>query len=158
MKKVSIIIPTYNRGPYIRQTIESFISQDYPTFELIVCNNKSTDDTANVLKEFQSNPKVKLLFEERQGFHFARNFAAKQADGEILYFTDDDMIATPNLLSELVKVFELDPKIGIATGRVLPQWTVPPPTWVLKHLSNYFLSLNNQSWLGLSEQLFRFGK
>jgi glycosyltransferase involved in cell wall biosynthesis len=145
MKKVSIIIPTYNRGPYIRQTIESFLSQDYPAFELIVCNNKSTDDTANVLKEFQSNPKVKLLFEERQGVHFARNSAAKQAVGEILYFTDDDMIATPNLLSELVTAFELDPKVGIATGRVLPQWMAPPPLWVVRHLSNYLLSLNNPS-------------
>jgi glucosyl-dolichyl phosphate glucuronosyltransferase len=145
MKKVSIIIPTYNRGPYIRQTIESFLSQDYPAFELIVCNNKSTDDTANVLKRFQSNPKVKLLFEERQGAHFARNSAAKQAVGEILYFTDDDMIATPNLLSELVTAFELDPKVGIATGRVLPQWMVPPPMWVVRHLSNSLLSLNNSS-------------
>ncbi len=142
-RKISVIIPTYNRKSLIVDTIESFLGQDYQNFEVIVCNNNSTDNTQEVLEAYLGNSKVSLLFEERSGVHFARNTAAKCASGDILYFTDDDMIATPNLLSEIVKIFDLDESIASATGRVLPKWEIEPPKWVEKLLFNARLSLNN---------------
>lgn len=143
ISKITVIIPTYNRASYILDTINSFLNQDYRDFEIIVCNNNSTDNTQEVLEAYQDNSKIHLLFEKRQGVHFARNTAAKYANGELLYFTDDDMLAAPNLLSEIVKVFTLGYNIGSATGRVLPKWEVPPPPWVEKLLFNHVLSLNN---------------
>jgi glycosyltransferase involved in cell wall biosynthesis len=143
IRKITVVIPTYNRGSYIIDTIDSFLNQDYQDFEIIVCNNNSTDNTQEVLEAYQGNSKVHLLFEKRQGVHFARNTAAKYANGDVLYFTDDDMVATPNLLSEIVKVFELGYNVGSATGRVLPKWEVDPPKWVETLLFNHVLSLNN---------------
>jgi glycosyltransferase involved in cell wall biosynthesis len=142
-RKISVIIPTYNRSSLIVDTIESFLGQDYQDFEVIVCNNNSTDNTQEVLKTYLSNSKVRLLLEQRPGVHFARNTAAKFASGDLLYFTDDDMIATPNLLSEIVKIFDLDESIASATGRVLPKWEIEPPKWVEKLLFNARLSLHN---------------
>jgi len=142
---VSIIIPSYNRDKMIGITLESFVNQDYPQdrFEIIVADNHSTDDTKVVVMEWQKKSPVSIryIYEERQGVHFARNSAAKQAKGEILYFTDDDMIAAPDLLSELVKVFEMDPLVGTATGRVLPKWEIQPPDWVLQLCYNGWLSI-----------------
>lgn len=140
---ISVIIPTHNRSKLIADTINSFFNQDYPNFEVIVCDNNSTDDTHKILLEYQQHQPFKLLFESRQGAHFARNSAAKSAQGDILYFTDDDMIATPNLLSELAKAFHMDERIASATGRVLPKWEASPPPWVEKLLFNGLLSLNN---------------
>jgi len=143
VRTVSIIVPTFNGALRIRRTVESLLAQDHPDFEVIVCNNASTDNTADVLNAYAGHPNIRVLFESRLGVHFARNTAALHACGEVLYFTDDDMVATPNLLSELVKAFDLHPEVGTATGRVLPQWEVEPPPWVRKYLSNSLLSLSD---------------
>lgn len=145
VQSVSIIIPSYNRDKMLGITLESFINQDFPRdrYEIIVADNHSTDDTKAVVLEWQKKSPVaiKYIYEERQGVHFARNSAAKQANGEILYFTDDDMIAEPDLLSELVKVFKIDPRVGTATGRVLPKWEIQPPDWILQLCYNGWLSI-----------------
>ncbi|OGT98248.1 MAG: hypothetical protein A2X80_06680 [Geobacteraceae bacterium GWB2_52_12] len=142
-------------------TLESFVNQDYPRdrYEIIVADNHSTDDTKTVVLEWQKKSPVTIryIYEERQGVHYARNLAAKLAKGSILYFTDDDMVAEPDLLSELVKVFDLDPMVGAATGRVLPRWEVPPPEWVLKYCYNGFLSIFDELGDALSVYGHDFG-
>jgi glucosyl-dolichyl phosphate glucuronosyltransferase len=147
MRKVSVIIPTYNRAHLIHLTINSFLNQSYPVqlYEIIVCDNNSTDSTKKTVhKIINGNPgRIKYLFEQRQGVHYARNSAAKVATGDILYYTDDDMIADENLLGEIIKIFELDSKIASVTGRVLPKWEVEPPKWIRKLCYNSLLSLND---------------
>jgi glycosyltransferase involved in cell wall biosynthesis len=141
---VSVIIPTYNRAKMLPVTLNSFVAQDYPgdRYEIIVVNNNSTDDTQRVLEDYSAkHRRVTAIIESRQGVHYARNTAAKGARGEILYFTDDDMIADRQLLSELVKVFDLDPRIGSATGKIIGKFDVPPPEWVRRYLINQYLSL-----------------
>lgn len=142
---VSVIIPTYNRAKMLGITIESFVNQDYApgSFEIIIADNNSTDNTREVVADWQSRSAVPItyLFEQRQGVHYARNSAAKKATGEILYFTDDDMIADSRLLAEIVSVFSLDPLVGTVTGRVLPKWEVQPPDWVLQLCYNSLLSI-----------------
>ena len=86
---------------------------------------------------------VRYLHEPRQGVHYARNMAAVHARGEILYYTDDDMVAEPDLLAEVMLPFVLDARVATVTGRVLPKWEVPPPQWVLDFCCNWMLSLNN---------------
>lgn len=145
--EISIIIPSYNRANMIGITLESFIRQNFDSnkYEIIVADNNSTDNTAEVIKTISENSRVNInyLFEQRQGVHFARNSAAKIARGKILYFTDDDMIADSNLLTEIIKPFEDDKKVGTATGRVLPKWETTPPDWVKKLCYNGLLSLND---------------
>ena len=145
--QVSIIIPTFNRVETLKLTIDSFLGQslDQNLYEIIISNNNSTDSTEELVKHYiQEYPnRIKYLKELRQGSHFARNSAAKIANGKILYFTDDDMIADHNLLSEIIKVFECDPKIASVTGRVLPKWEIKPPDWIIKLCFNGLLSLNN---------------
>jgi glycosyltransferase involved in cell wall biosynthesis len=144
--KISIIIPTYNRGHYITETIDSFVNQNYPSadYEIIISDNNSTDDTESIIQsKIAENLPVQLSYfkETKQGVHYARNSAAKRARYELLYFTDDDMIADPELLNEIVRPFIFDEKVGTATGRVLPKWEVPPPAWVERLCNNAYLSL-----------------
>lgn len=150
---ISIIIPTYSRATLLPLTINSFIDQSYPKsrYEIIIADNHSTDHTQAVLQDFCSqHQNIRSIKEDRQGVHYARNSAAKMALGEILYFSDDDMIADRFLLEELSKVFDLDPLIGSATGRIIGKFEVPPPAWVRKHLINCYLSLTE---VGKPEEL-----
>jgi len=145
---VSVIIPTYNRSSLLKQTIESFLIQSYPheLYEIIVADNNSSDDTKQIIIKHFANQEVsvKYLFEKRQGVHYARNSAAMIAKGEILYFTDDDMIADQNLLSELVSLLCKYPDVGCATGLILPRFFKPIPQWVEKYMWNGLLSLTER--------------
>jgi glycosyltransferase involved in cell wall biosynthesis len=150
---VSIIIPTYNRAHLIGITLESLLNQTYPKdrFEILVVDNNSSDKTAVVVKEWEAKSKggIKYYFEPRQGSHFARNGIVNSTKGELLYFTDDDMIADENMLFELVDVFKKNHQVGTATGRVIPKWERKPPAWVEKYFENGWLSL-----LDREEELF----
>lgn len=141
---VSVIIPTYNRSSLLRDTVVSFAGQQYPPerFEIVVVDNNSTDDTRLVVERLcREVPNLRYLFEPRQGVHYARNRAGILCRGDLLYFTDDDMLAEPALLSEIVRPFDLDPRIGCATGKVLPKFQEQPPAWVQRCLINSLLSL-----------------
>ena len=129
-------------------TLDSFLNQNYPKdkYEIIISNNNSTDNTQAIIDQYVSNNEnVSTILEKRQGVHYARNSAAKIAKGDILYFTDDDMIADENLISKLMKVFDLDPLIGSATGKIIGKFDKKPPEWVRKHLISGLLSLTEEN-------------
>jgi glucosyl-dolichyl phosphate glucuronosyltransferase len=146
---VSVIIPTYNRAETLEKTIESLARQTYPKdhYEIIVVDNNSMDSTRDVVERLKGCAAVEIqyLFEPRQGVHCARNTALKRARGDILYYTDDDMIADADLLMEIVKPFALSSKVATVTGRVLPVWEIAPPDWVLRLCNNYLLSLQDRA-------------
>lgn len=143
---VSVIIPTFNRSGMLRQTVATFLAQSYPpeSWELLIVDNGSTDDTRKVVEELaREDSRVRPLEETRRGAHFARNSGALAARGSVLYFTDDDMLADRDLLARIVEVFDADPSVASATGKVLPRWGTEPPLWVLEHCKNALLSLND---------------
>lgn len=141
---VSVIIPTYNRSATLRQTVDTFLDQSYPRdrWELILVDNASTDDTASIIAAIAGHEtNVRALTESRRGAHHARNSGALATRGEVLYFTDDDMLAEPDLLEKIVGGFVEGSNVGSVTGRVLPRWDTEPPAWVLQHCKNALLSL-----------------
>ena len=141
---ISIIIPTHNRSNLLQQTVDTLLAQTYPSdrWELILVDNNSSDDTARVIAALVArDDHVRGLSEPRKGAHFARNSGALAAKGEILYFTDDDMLAEPDMLERIVEGFETDESVASVTGKVLPKWETEPPVWVLKHCRNELLSL-----------------
>jgi len=141
---VSVIIPTFNRSRLLEQTVDTFLAQDYPAdrWELLLVDNGSSDDTPELMQRLQAgHPRIRSMSEPRKGAHFARNTGALAASGRILYFTDDDMLAEPSMLGQIVRGFDLDPEVAAVTGKVLPKWETEPPVWVLEHCRNALLSL-----------------
>lgn len=143
--KLTVIIPTYNRASSLAETLETLINQTYnhSDFEVLVVDNASTDNTKEVVSSFasKSGGMVRYLYEPRRGSHFARNGAVKHAKGDLLYFTDDDVLAESNMLEELVKTLDIDPEIASVTGPVLAKWLTPPPEWVVNISGKSSLSL-----------------
>jgi glycosyltransferase involved in cell wall biosynthesis len=85
---VSVIIPAYNAGLWIRETLDSIIAQTFPVLEILVVDDGSTDNTAEVVCSY-SKP-VKYIHQERQGVSVARNAAIRAAKGEFVAFIDAD--------------------------------------------------------------------
>jgi len=148
--KFSIIIPAYNRAHQIGQTLNSLVIQSFDAnlYEILVCDNNSSDNTKEVVESFIPNDRnviVRYFKEKRQGVHFARNSTAQKANGQYLYFTDDDMIAESNTLEEFSKWVKIFPNVKVFGGKVLPKWESTPPSWITQFFANSTLSLNDRS-------------
>lgn len=92
--KLSIIIPLYNKEKYIQKTIDSVLSQDYPYFELIVVDDGSTDDSAEIVERIKDE-RVNLVKQSNGGVSKARNKGADNAQSEWLIFLDGDDVLMP---------------------------------------------------------------
>lgn len=110
--RVSFLVPVYNRAHLIKETVESALSQSYPNFEVVVCDNASTDDTWDVLQQFASEPRVRL-FRNRKNLGPVRNWrrCLDEAQGEFakLLFSDD--LVYSHFLARTVPLLE-DDEIG----------------------------------------------
>lgn len=104
---ISVVIPAFNEGDFIKKTLESLAKQDYQNFELIIVDNNSKDETALLAKDFGA----KVFLELNQGVGYARDKGFRQAKGEIIATTDADTILPSNWLSQIVKVFQKNPNI-----------------------------------------------
>lgn len=101
--KVSIIVPVYNSAKYIGSTLDSIINQDFNSFEVIVIDDGSTDDSLEIIEEKLSKSTVlhNVIHQENSGVSNARNRGIEEAQGEYLVFVDSDDYITGNHLSEL---------------------------------------------------------
>lgn len=87
---VSVIIPNHNYGNFIRQAIDSVLSQSIKELELIVVDNGSTDASINILRAYEANPKIRVILQEDKGQANARNVGIDQAAGKHIAFLDAD--------------------------------------------------------------------
>ncbi|HNL82503.1 MAG TPA: glycosyltransferase family A protein [Chitinophagaceae bacterium] len=94
----SIVVPTYNRAHLITSTIESLTKQDYTNFEIIIVDDGSTDNTAEVIAPFLSDARISYYKKNNAERAAARNYGATKAKGEYVNFFDSDDIALPNHL------------------------------------------------------------
>ena len=108
----SVIIPLYNKAPYIERAVKSVLSQDYPHFEIIVVNDGSSDGGEKIVTKLEDE-RLKLVSQKNAGVSAARNKGALEAKSEYLAFLDGDDTWEPNFLSELVKLIADFPNAGI---------------------------------------------
>lgn len=109
--RVSVVIDNYNYGRFLREALDSVLSQGLPEWELevIVADDGSTDDSRAILAEYA--PRVKALLQERQGQATAFNVGIRAAKGDIVCLLDSDDAWLPGKLAAVLKAFE-DPKVG----------------------------------------------
>ena len=89
-EKVSVIIPAYNAAGFIRETVQSILEQTYTNFEIIICENGSTDNTKEVLSSFEDS-RIKVFFlDENLHAAGARNEGVKAAVGDYIAYIDAD--------------------------------------------------------------------
>ena len=131
--EVSVVIPTYNRSALLRSTVDSVLDQDtQTTFEVIVIDNNSSDDTKAVVDSLMEKypGRMRYVVERKQGNAHARNRGIEEAKGAIIAFVDDDVTVDKNWLTSLKTILDSRTDLSFVGGKVLPQWNGPPPSWL----------------------------
>ncbi len=134
---ITVAICTWNRSKLLDQTLTRMRTLKLPeqaTWELLVVNNNSTDDTDAVLAAHAPHLPLVKLFEPKQGHSNARNCAIDHARSDLLIWTDDDVLVEPDWLAEYLKAATAYPEAGFFGGTVDPWFESDPPQWVARHL------------------------
>lgn len=118
MTRISIIMPLYNKAPYVRWSLEHVAAQTYRDWELIIVDDGSTDHSVDVVKTWlvgqnDLRQQVRLLQQENAGVGTARNRGVQEANGEYLCFLDADDWWHPDFLKEMADMMERFPDAGI---------------------------------------------
>lgn len=140
MPDISVVICTYNRRKYIISALESLLAQQLPAeaFEILVIDNASTDDTAELCTKFAAaHPayRIRYFLETQRGLSFARNRGIREAAGRLITYIDDDAEAVPQFLPRLLEFFQQHPRAIGAGGKIIPRYPESgEPRWMNRYL------------------------
>lgn len=162
---VSVILPTFNRAYCIGRTIDSVLAQTFTRWELIICDDASTDDTRLVAQSYcENDSRIRYHRNSRnQGLPCNRNTGAALSGGELIYFIEDDVVIEPDCLEALVATFHQLESAGIHVGGIGPRTFEPEKKGRLilleRHVGNRMRKRMNgpsliDRWTGLMYQNF----
>ena len=116
---VSLIIPAYNEEKVIARKIKNCLASDCPRdrLEIIVASDGSTNDTNVIVKGFASKGVRLVTLDPNQGKSSAQNRAVEESHGDIILFTDANVMLPPDAVKKVVRNFA-DPSIGCVVGKV----------------------------------------
>jgi hypothetical protein len=145
---VTVVTPSFNQGNFIRATIESVLSQDYPNIQYIIMDGGSKDETASVAKEYAS--RLTFISEKDRGQSHAINKGFQMAKGSIVTWLNSDDLYLPGAIRTAVNTFQQSPTAGAVygegylidrEGNTTSRFpcTEPFNLWKLVHLSDYIL-------------------
>lgn len=112
MARVSVIMPAYNGSEYIAESIETILGQSYADWELVICDDCSTDGTYEIARSYAAaHPNIKVLRNETNvGAGAARNRCIRQAEGEYLLLMDCDDLSYPQRMEKQVAFLDTHPE------------------------------------------------
>ena len=112
MPLFSVIIPLYNKAPYVRKAIKSVTEQTYKEWELVVVDDGSTDGSGNIVCEF-TDSRISFVKQDNAGVSTARNRGVAESTAPYICFLDADDWWEPTFLEEMARVIERHPNAGI---------------------------------------------
>lgn len=122
----SVIIPAYQAGATIRRAVESALTQTLPPHEIIVCDDGSTDSTAEILTSYDD--RVRVITQSNHGLSAARNAAGRASTGDWVVLLDADDEWLPTRLERLAEAIDGDPDVDIVTTDAIVRTPGRPDT------------------------------
>jgi glycosyltransferase involved in cell wall biosynthesis len=129
---LTVLLATYNGASTLPIALEAFCRLEEPDggWKLVVVDNGSTDRTQLVIRPYCRRLPMVIVCEPTKGQNAARNSGLNSIAGDLVVFTDDDVIPRPDWLVEMRAVADQNPSFSIFGGPVLPKWEYPPEDWV----------------------------
>ena len=115
---VSVIIASYNHGPYIEQSIQSVLDQTYPNIELLVVDDGSSDDSVERIQRLQAAHGFDFRVQQNQGLTNTLNGAIARAKGSLIVPFGSDDIMKPDRIAIQVEYMDGKPEVGICAGNI----------------------------------------
>lgn len=134
--KVSIIMACFNREDYIKDCLDSILSQTFMDFELIIIDDNSTDNTVQIIENYNDNRIILIKNDVRKGLTYNLNYAITIAKGEYIARMDDDDICEKNRLITEVKYLDSHKKVDVVCSQALSFGSK-------SGLSSYIINNNN---------------
>ena len=129
--RVTVVIPTYNYARYVPEAVESVLAQSFDELEVVVVDDGSTDETADILRPFDEQ--IRYIRQEHRGLAAtARNTGIRAALGRHVAFLDSDDLWLPEKVSLQVARLDSEPAVGLVYGEALLFHEVSPAT-VIPH-------------------------
>lgn len=144
---VSVVIPLYNKAPYIARALKSVLTQTFQDFEVIVVEGCSTDGGAEVVRQFH-NPRIRQIQQEDRGVSEARNLGIAAARADLVAFLDADDEWLPNFLETIMRLRKMFPDAGAYATAVCMEHK-----GTIKH--HRYLSVPSTNWEGMITDYFR---
>ena len=115
---VSVGLPVFNGARYLQQALDSLVGQTYENIELVICDNASTDGTADICHEYQARDKRIRYYLNEENVGAAENYnrCFRLARGEYFKWAAHDDVCAPELLARCVEVLERDPSVVVCFG------------------------------------------
>lgn len=134
---VSVILATYNGSARLKKTLDSMTRLKAPDagWELIIVDNGSNDETPDVLEHYKSNLPMTVLHHSVPGKNASLNMALEHTQGELIIFTDDDVLVPVCWLVDYIELAANNPEYGVFGGRIIADWPSPPSKAVLEGVS-----------------------
>ncbi len=153
---VSIIIPNYNHSRYLRKRIDSVLTQTYQDFELIILDDKSTDNSKDVIEEYRSNSQISHIIynEKNSGSTFKQwNKGVALAKGEYIWIAESDDIADPTLLETLFAgIKEADATIAYCDLYKIDSKDNNTGNWRYRYQDNFGTSIFHSNFSMIGEE------
>jgi glycosyltransferase involved in cell wall biosynthesis len=117
---VSVLISNYNYAPYLGQAIQSVLAQTYENFEIVICDDGSTDSSLEILERYKSrDSRIKTIYQANGGQSLALNAAFSESNGDIICLLDADDVFMPEKVRLVVNALAAAPASGFAVNRML---------------------------------------
>lgn len=144
----SVIVCTYNRARSLADTLralQALIIPEGTTWEVIVVDNNSSDDTREVVAATAASfPSLRYMFQPEQGLSHARNLGIAESRGEILLFTDDDVLPEPAWLEATLNGLRIH-AADACGGYIAPIFEVDPPIWLTERFYGFLAVRTDRS-------------
>jgi glycosyltransferase involved in cell wall biosynthesis len=129
---LTVLLTTHNGSGTFLDALEAFCQLEKPSggWKLVIVDNASTDQTKEIARSFRQRLPMTVVYEPRRGQNVARNSGLKLITGDLVVFSDDDVLPRSDWLVSMRELADSKPTFSIFGGNILPKWEIPPPDWL----------------------------
>ncbi len=133
MEMLTVLIATYNGAETLPDVLNAYCQLESPNggWKLIIVDNGSTDHTKEIIASFNKRLPITYLFESRRGKNAALNTGISDVSGDLVVFTDNDVLPQPDWLRQIRSAADSHLSFSIFGGPILPKWNSSPEDWIL---------------------------